>query len=157
MRSYSLSVVLIERGTSSDQISRLGKDAHQCARTIGTNHRYLDLIEGRWPRGIVSKCIPVDISTSALLMDESSKHSTKTVRLRSGITYLPGSFSEEASRIEGPTRAWVSQKYNGVKRQLPAPLPLPGPMPLPMPLVVRRAPVLEPLDPPLVPWPPIGT
>jgi hypothetical protein len=90
-------------------------------------------------------------------MDESSKHGTKTVRLGSGITYLPGSFSEDAKQNRRATTAWVSQKYKGVKRQLPAPLPLPDPIPLPMPLVVRRAPVLEPLDPPFVPWPPMGT
>jgi hypothetical protein len=82
-----------EQGELGANFCYLGKGAHQSARTIGTNHRYvLGSLEGRWPRGIVSKRSPVDISTSALLMDESSKHSTKTVRLRSGITYLPGSF-----------------------------------------------------------------
>jgi hypothetical protein len=64
-------------------------------KTFGSHRRAL-------VGGIVSKCGPVDISTSALPMKEGSKHGTKTVRLGSGITYLPGSSSEEASRIEGP-------------------------------------------------------
>ena len=54
---------------------------HQSARTIpNTTDTWISL-ERYWLRGIVSKCYPVDISTSALPMGESSKHGTKTVRL----------------------------------------------------------------------------
>jgi hypothetical protein len=62
--------------------------------------------------------------------------------------------SAESNGHPGP---WVSCKIQCAKHQVPAPRPLPDPMPLPTPLVVRRAPALEPLDPPLVPWPPTGT
>jgi hypothetical protein len=56
-----------------------------------------------------------------------------------------------------PGLGGIIEKYSGAKYQVPVPRPLPDPMPLPMPLVVRRAPVPELFDAPLVPRPPIGT
>src|SRR3954449_13457962 len=96
----------------------------------------------------------LDISTGMLRMDESSKQGTKAVRLEKWDHISSRTFF---LRKERAMRALGIIEYNGAKRQLPAPLPLPDPIPLPMPLVVRRAPVLEPLDPPFVPWPPMGT